>query len=131
MATGDLPCLELQTTVSKAIQAEWKYLLNTMKSSIWKVSKQRLYEVEKGVRLALQAYYGGVHKVSISYLLQHYLFGNNYSKVQQYKIYKPATIFIFHIALLEKTKEIFIIAGLWGTDLVIKNNMNNNNNNKV
>ena len=58
-------------------------------------------------------------------MLQYYLFGNNYNKLQQYKIKRFQRTFLFHITLTERAKEIFNIAGLCGVEGYY------NNNNKV
>ena len=59
-------------------------------------------------------------------MLQYYLFGNNFNKVEQYKIKRTPQTFLFHIASMEIAKQIFNIGDLCLVEVYINNNNNNN-----
>ena len=62
-------------------------------------------------------------------MLQYYLFGNNFDKVEQNEIKRTLKPFLFHIALIERAKQIFNIVNLCGAEMFVNNNNNNNNDN--
>ena len=60
-------------------------------------------------------------------MLQYYLFGNNFNKVEQYEIKRAPRTFLFHIASMDRAKRIFNIVDLCACAAEVYVNKNNNN----
>ena len=58
-------------------------------------------------------------------MLVYYLFGNNFNKVEQYEIKRTPRTVLFHIASMQRVKQIFNITNLCGVEVYNHNNSNN------
>ena len=57
-------------------------------------------------------------------MLQYYLFGNNFNKVEQYKIKRTPRTFLFHIASMKIANQIFNVGDLCSAEVYVNNNNN-------
>ena len=127
---GDLPRgLDIETILMTALHVDWRLLCTSICSSIKRVPRTDFDKVvvfgNERVLLQLQTYR---RQLPISYMLQYYLFGNNFNKVEQYKIKRTPRTFLFHIASMEIAKQIFNVGDLCSAEVSVNSNNNNNNN---
>ena len=58
-------------------------------------------------------------------MLQYYILGNNYNKVQYDEIKRTPRTFLVHITSMKRAKTIFNITDLCGVEVDVNNNNNN------
>ena len=81
------------------------------------------------VKVTQQAYWRKNNPLHFRTLISQILFGENYSKMEPYIIYKTSRVSLFAISPLEQAKNIFTVFDDCTMKVYIKNNININNNN--
>ena len=113
-----------------ALHIDWRFLCTSICYSIERVPltdfDKVVVFVNERVLLQLQTYQ---RRLPISYMLQYDLFGNNFNKVEWYKIKRTPRTSLFHIASMGIAKQIFNVGDLCSAKLYVNNNNNNNDNN--
>ena len=106
-----------------ALQVDWGSLCTSICSSIKRVPRTNFNRVvvfgNEWLIIRLQTHW---HRLPISCILQYYLFGNNSNKVEQNGIERTPKTFLFHIASMERAKQIFNNTNLCGAEVYVKNN---------